>query len=438
MPKITTLPTDDDSNGWTRTIGSRTPRPTLAGHHKADVLVIGAGYAGLAAAWRLAERRPNERVILLEAQTIGDGASGRNSGFVLGVRHAAMFANPADLEPPKRVRRISQAAMSFLDNIVTTHQIRCDWKRDGMHIAAAGAWGEECLGRLAKELDRLEEPHRMLGREEARRETGTAHYRSMLFSPNCVLFHPGKLIHGLADTLPESVRLFEKSPVIEIDYGPPVVARTPAGTVSAPKVVLAVNGLAPQFGFWRDRIFPLQLFASLTRPLTPAEQQALGAKPWGILPSIHTTSPTLRYTEDHRILVRAQYGVDVRHAPAQSKYPLARRLHERMLRERFPMLPDLTFEHTWCGIVCLSRNYAHGLDQPAPHVFTAVCENGVGATKSVVSGLCAADMAIGEPNPLIADMQAFGRPSRLPPRPLFEAAFSVRRNYEAWRDRREA
>ncbi|MEZ5774658.1 MAG: FAD-dependent oxidoreductase [Hyphomicrobiaceae bacterium] len=432
------LPMDDEHNGWALTIPGRTPRPALKGEVKADLLVVGAGFAGLAAAWHYARERPNERVVVLDAQTVGDGASGRNSGFVLGVKHYAHGADPSNLEPAIRIRRMSQAATRFLGEIVERHQIRCDWKADGMYIAAGGAKGEEAIGRLAEELRLIGEESRVMTGAEALKETGAANYRAMLYSANCVLMQPVKLVRGLADHLPANVTLHERSAVTRIAYGDRIRAETADGAVTAPKVVLAVNLFAPSFGFWKQRVFPLHLFASITRPLTGKEQEALGAKPWGILPAIHTTSPTMRYTEDRRILMRAQYTVSLGEDPAGGNYQKTRAHHEQLFRLRFPMLPDVTFEHTWCGVVCLSRNYGHGTKRQAPNVFTAVCDNAVGATKAVASGIVAADMALDRDNPLAADLAFFGEPALLPPSPFFEIGFGVRRGYEAWRDRAEA
>lgn len=438
MPQIKTLPRDDATNGWTRTLPERIPRPAVKGETTADLLIIGAGFAGLAAAWHYARLRPNERVVLVDAQCVGDGASGRNSGFVLGVRHKAEDADVANLEPSLRVRRISQAAIGFLSEIVTSHQIRCDWKHDGMYIASSGPKGDEALENLAKELELLGEPHRMLGASDVLGETGTPHYRTMLFSPNCILMQPGKLVRGLADALPPNVALHELSPVTRIAYGATIHAETPQGSVRAPKLVLAVNAFAPEFGFFKRRVFPVRLYVSLTRPLTAAERKLYTVKPWGILPAIHTVSPTMRFTEDHRLMMRSGYALNLAHDPGVSGHGEVRKVHQSMVRERFPMLPDLDIEHTWAGFVCLSRNFAHGLSIVADNVFTAVCENGVGATKSTISGVCAADLALGERNPLTDDLGSFGTPQQLPPSPFFETGFTLKRRYESWRDRHES
>jgi glycine/D-amino acid oxidase-like deaminating enzyme len=437
VPIIRKFPQEDQTNGWTRTIAPRTPCPALKGEVKADLLIIGAGYAGMGAAWQFARRRPNDRIVMLDAQVVGQGASGRNSGFVLGVKHATDGVEVTDVETLRRLHRISQAATGFLDEIVTTHQIRCDWRKDGMYMAARGPEGLRRIGILQRELERIGEPSRLLDRAAAERETGTAHYRAMLYSPNCVLMQPGKLIHGLADRLPPNVTLHEQSRVTRIDYGPKVHAFTDGGHVTASMLILATNGFTPEFGYFERRIFPVRLFASLTRSLTETERRVYPVKGWGILPVVHTSSPTMRYTEDYRILMRAGVGLGVDHDPALSKQAAARRTHERLFRKRFPMLADVTFEYTWTGFVCSSRNRAHGLAQVANNVFTAVCENGVGATKSIVSGIAAADMAMGIDSPLGADLRAFGTPEPVPPSPFFEIGAAMKFRYEDWRDRAE-
>ncbi len=437
MPQIRALPHNDTRNGWQLTAAGRQPKPPLEGRHKASLLVVGAGFAGLAAAHRYAALRPNDSIVLVDAKTVGDGASGRNSGFILGIRHQAEAAGVSPIAVAERIRRISQSATRFLDDIVTRHQIRCDWQRDGMYIGAVGPKGEACLQRLSQELVMLDEPHELLGSAETRKALGTGHYRAALKTPNNILMQPAKLVRGLADALPANVLLAESSPVVEIEYGPTIRATTPGGMVEAEKVILAVNAFAPAFGFHRQRIFPVALHVSLTRPLTRAERTTMGAKPWGLLPAIHTSSPTVRLTDDHRIMIRAGFALSLDHIPSDRRREASMPHHRRLLRDRFPELSELTIEHSWTGFVCLSRNFAHGLAQPAPNIFTAVCENGVGATKSTVSGVCAADMAAGESNPLAADLKSFGEPERLPPSPFFEAGFYAKRRYETFRDRAE-
>ena len=88
---IIALPGDDATNGWANILPARTPTPPLEGAVVADWVVVGAGFAGLAATRRLAENRPDDKIILIEADTLGDGASARNSGFVIDLPHIGIL-----------------------------------------------------------------------------------------------------------------------------------------------------------------------------------------------------------------------------------------------------------------------------------------------------------------------------------------------------------
>ena len=431
MKTIKTLPNDDNTNGWSNILPPRTPRPSLDGDTRADWMIIGGGYSGLAAARRLAEIRPDDRIVVLEAQRADHGASGRNSGFMVDLPSTVAKANLGNSHGAMGLYR---TAMASLDNVVQTHGIDCQWSRRGQYQAAVSADGEVALEAFTKRMDNLGEPYTVLGHEETRRALGTEYYRSSVHTAGTVLVQPAALARGLADTLPKSVDLYEDTPVTHIDYAGPIRAQTPLGSVTAPKVILAVNGFAPAFGFYRRQLFTLSMFASMTRALTDTELDALGdEKEWGILPANVRSGASIRLTQDRRIMYR-QYATL---GTAPDGHETALRHQEPLFRARFPMLPEVTFEHTWVGNVCLSRNYAPGFGQRAPNVFSAVCHCGVGLTRGTISGMLAADMAAGQDNPLIADMEELGRPSYLPPRPFVDLGARASLAWYIWNGRKE-
>ena len=94
------------------------------------------------------------------------------------------------------------------------------------------------------------------------------------------------------------------------------------------------------------------------------------------------------------------------------------------------MLPNVEMEHTWTGYICVSRNGTPGFGRVAPTIYAAVSQNGFGVTQGTISGVLAADMACGEDNPLIADMESLGTPPRLPPRPALDLGV---RAWFAWK-----
>ena len=102
------------------------------------------------------------------------------------------------------------------------------------------------------------------------------------------------------------------------------------------------------------------------------------------------------------------------------------------------MLPNVEMEHTWSGIVCLSRNSSPGFGQLTPTVWSAVCQNAVGVTKGTFGGVLAADMATERDNPLIKDMLSLGEPDQLPVRPFLDIGVRSRFKWELWSNRHEA
>ena len=438
MARISILPKDDRTNGWSAILPKRPITPALKGDRHADWVVIGAGYAGLAAARRLAENRPNEKIILLEAHEVGEGASGRNSGFAIDLPHN-VGSSLQELEGSHRFIRLSRAAISYLEDTVRDGKIECNWSARGKYHAAVAPSGRKgTLVPFAKELDALGEKYRWLDRDQLAKEIGTRHFHSALFTAGGYLMNPAALTRGLADNLPENVSLYEHTPVTAAEFSNGVRLTTPEGSVAAPTAILAVNGFATQFGFYKRALLSFVSHASLTRPLTPAERSAMGGEDdWGLTPVNAISGVTMRLTQDQRILMRQRF----RYAPSfrrpAAEAVQSRADHERLFAKRFPMLPDVTMEHTWRGFVCLSRNHAPGFGRLGPNVLGAVCQNAVGVTKGTIGGLLAADMACGVDNPLIKDMESQGAPERLPPRPFLDLGVHARFALEMWRGRNE-
>jgi len=436
--RVYDLPKQDHTNGWSRILPRREAHKPLQADARADWVVVGAGFAGLAAARRLAENCPDEHIILLEAGEVGENASGRNSGFGVDLPHVVGSAQD-DLAGAHAHLRLSRTALQYLEQIVEKHRIACDWSRAGKYHAAVTARGEaEMLAPFIDMLKTLGEPYRVLDRDGTAKAIGTAYYHASVHTPGDVLMNPAALTRGLADRLPENVTIHEHSPVIDFSRQGGISVTTPRATVKASRIILAVNGFAPKFGYWTRHLLPFSAHASLTRPLTDTEHEALGGvEPWGVTPVNAFVSTTMRYTADRRILIR----YFLRYCPGQrvseNEAAQVRHAHEKVLRGRFPMLPDVTIEHTWAGYVCLSRNNAPGFGKLDENVWSAVCCNAMGITKATIAGLLAADLASDIDNPLIADMEGLGTPAPLPARPLLALGVRARNAWDMWRGREE-
>ena len=438
MKQINLLPRDDATNGWFETLPERSPTPALAGQIRADWIVVGAGLAGLATARRLAENRPNDKVVVLDAQRVGDAASGRNSGFIIDVAHSLGTSDADSLENARRAMRLSRAALAYHKENVNRHGIDCRWSERGQYLCAVSGEGEAALERHAKEFADLDEPYRVLGRGELGDAIGTEYYRAAVYTPGTVLVQPVALIRGLADSLPENVSLYERSPVVAVEYGNNIRVHTPGGRVDGAQLVLAVGGYAPRFGCYRDRMFTLKLFASMTRPLSAGERQALGGEDgWGVLPTNTFAGATMRLTHDQRLLFRQSIAYNSGFRTDELVLQRVRRQHEALFHVRFPMLAEVEFEHTWVGYVSLSKNFAPAFGRFERNVYAVDCLNSLGLTHGTATGMLTADYATDNDNPLIADLEALGRPVRLPPRPFLDLGARSALAWWNWRGRGE-
>jgi len=417
---------------------AREPRPALKGDIKADWIVLGAGYAGVAAARRLSENRPNDAIALIDAQEVGKGTSGRAAGFAIDLPHN-VSSSMEELAKSHSYRALARAAIDHLKQQIDRHAIDCDWRQDGKFHAAVSDQGvREVLEPTIRELERLKEPFDWLEGEALARRLGTSHLKAAIYTYGTSLLNPAALVRGLADSLPDNVTLYENSAVMKIDYDERILITTAQGSIQAPAMILTVNGFGEQFGFFKRKLLNFAAHASLSRQLDEHEYQAIGAPdPWGLTPANSFAGITMRLTSDRRILIRQNVHFCPSLRQSDARRETIKHEHKGLFDERFPMLSQVDMEHTWTGFICLSRNGAPGFGQIAKNVYTSLCQNGVGITKGTIGGILAADMACDIDNPLIDDMLKLGGPTELPPRPLLDIGVRARFAWELWRARGE-
>jgi glycine/D-amino acid oxidase-like deaminating enzyme len=408
-------PADDEACGWLALLPAAPPPRRLRGDVRADCAVVGAGFTGLAAARRLAELRPDSRVVVLEAQRVASGASGRNSGFAVDVGH---HDRRLGLAGNRRLTRLARAGIEQLRRLVRRHGIACDWTERGRLHGAVGDAGMRSLETFRTGLEAMDEPFEWLDRAAMTAVTGTSHYRAGVRTPGSVMIQPAALVRGLAATLPGNVELFEHTPVRAIRRGPAFRIDTDAGAVLASRLVLATNGYTPALGFLRRQVFPMFTFASLTRALTPEELATLGGDAeWGLV-SEARMGTTVRRTRDGRILIRNTALYPRRLEITERLRAGVGEAHGRAFRARFPMLAGVPLEHTWAGVMGMSMNGMQFFGRVDRDLFAAAGYNGVGVAMGTISGTLLADLALGADSPLLADMQMLPGPAWIPPEPL--------------------
>lgn len=403
MPKI--------ECGWQSTLPA-SPSPTILEEPlKVKFAVLGAGFTGLACARRLAELYPDEKVAVLESKRIGEGNSGRNSGFLLDT---AFYADDSPAVHCAR-NRLQKEGLAEIRKVVEAYGIDCDWQPWGNLYGALTPQEERHLDARAAPYRAAGETLETWSAAEMEAATGSHKFRRGLFHQGSVLVQPVALVRGLAQTLPSNVSLFESSPALSIArHGSGFRVETPSGRLDADKVFVCVNGNIPAFGYGGNRLVKVATFAALSRRLVPDGNSLNGSEPFGLLPSF-SGGPTIRKTKDNRLLVRAHFAfAPDGNVPQKATRDFVRKAH-RIVGFRWPCREDIEFEFVWDGTMVLTRNSGQFFGEMADGLFLSACCNGAGNTLGTASGKLLAELAAGQKTPLLSDQMTIPHPSWVPP-----------------------
>lgn len=417
-------------SGWNALLPAREVHPALRGELVADVVVIGAGFTGLACARRWQQLSPEARVVVIDASEIGEGNPGRNSGFLLDVA-LAEDANAENMQRMLECNRLTQEAMQSIVNDVEASGQAVDLQRAGTYRAAASDAGVKSLENYKLFLEGAGLPYRQLDQGHLEAELGTRFYKSGLYSPNCYLAQPASVIRAIHSQLPGSVVVYENTPALKIaKTGSNWVVNTPQGELSCSQLVLANNSFAKNLGVARSRLVGVYTYAGLTPRLDDSVLETLGSNGnWGILPA-HRLGSTLRRTADGRLLVRSLHSYE----QEGSAQKIRQQLQDRMWC-RFPQLRAQNFEHVWGGAVGITYNGAPVWGEQGSGLYVSTGCNGGGTVKGTLLGTSLAELAHGNTVPDIASL--FGSPSWMPPDPLRSIGFHLTAALENWQGRKE-
>lgn len=432
---------DSGQSGWVGILPERSPKPVLEADIEADYCVVGAGFAGLAAARRLLQLDPQASVIILEASQVGSGPAGRNSGFMIDLPHVLSSSSYAgQAETDQRDIKLNRRAIDFVHSMVREFKLPEEaFRAEGKINGSASQKGLRANQEYAEHLDKLGEPCELLDQQTMLDITGSSYYLGGLSSPGTAMIQPAMLVRGIAEALSalEHCQIFEQSPVQAITrQGDRWKLSTSGGSVLASKTLLAVNGFVENFGYYQRRLMHITLYASMTRELTNAEVDALGGEQrWGITPS-NPFGSTVRKISDsggHRLLIRNRFSYDPTLTLVDSQIDAAEADHLKAFVARFPMLSRVPMEYRWSGRLCLSRNHAWALGEVADNLFSACCQNGLGATKGVIAGIMAAELASEcETKSLMPEFQTGEIPQKLLPEPFMTQGARIYLKLREW------
>jgi len=439
------LPRDPGPAAWDCILSSPPRYPELEISLDADWVIVGAGFAGLAAARRLSQLVPeDETIVLLEARRLAEGPAGRNSGFMIDLPHelnSETYAGAADSD--RKQIKLNRAAIDFVAAMAEEY----DWPKAvfnpcGKITGASTRRGIKHITSYSRHLDELAEPYRLLEANELTQITGSEFYRQGLFTPGAAMIQPAAYIRAVAKALSPRVRIFENSPVVSLTQGKRHTVGTPGGRVHAPKIILAVNGHIQSFGYFPQQLLHVFTYSSMSRALTGAECRQLGGRDdWGILPA-DPMGTTVRRSRDyqgsgHRLVIRNHFSLNQTMEVTEGHLKQASDLHDQAFAARFPALKDLPMEYRWGGRLCLSWNSMPAFGEVDERIYAASCQNGLGTVKGTLSGMMAAELAVLGHSEMLEDFMAHRAPSRLPPEPFLSVGANLTLRYKEWQAGKE-
>ncbi len=371
-----------------------TEHPTLQGTERADVCVIGGGFTGLSAALNLAEQGLD--VVLLEAERIGFGASGRNGGLIgSGQRKDALeMEGQFGYERSRVFWDLAEAAKTEIRERVAKHNIECDLQYgqiEGVHkksyVGRAAAYAEALA-------ERYDYPHaRALTRDEMRAMVDTDNFLEGLHDSQAMSIHPLNYALGLARAAREAgVRIYEKSRVTGYTRTDPATVSTEHGHVDASFIVLGCNGylgkLEPRVA---GRIMPINNYLVATEPLGEKGARKLIAD----RNCVHDTRFVVNFfrtSSDHRLLFGG--GENYR-----SGFPrdIAAFVRPHML-ELFPQLADVRIDYSWGGTLSVTVKRMPQVGRLEPNLFFAHGYSGHGVSIANFAGKVLAEAIGGTAN----------------------------------------
>jgi len=421
------LPSNAPNNGWYNVLSDPAPARQVSGTVRAPWVVLGGGLTGLSAARQLATHVPNEEIVLIEAERVGFGTSGRNSGFALDNFFQGDEVPFVDPELAKSQMRLCTGGLNLLRKLVKENDIECGWHDWGKLHVSAGPDGAMGLEGLKKGYEMLDKEIQELNHDEVEAVTGSKFYTAGLKSKGTALMNPAALCRGLGDTLPPNVTLYENTPVHRLERGQQKRLLTTNGEVVTDQLILCTNVFSPALGFAKSDMVPIVAFASLTRPMTALEQVEISgdSNGFGLLPTTHGGS-TVRRTPDSRILVRNTWGYGLKDVSHPALLARAQANHIDSIKKRWPKFQDfemgLEIEHTWGGVLGVTRNNGHVFGQIENGIWGSIGCNAANVARGTMSGALLADMIVGKTSDLLTDQQKIPRPKWMPPGPVRKLA----------------
>lgn len=403
--------------------------PTLTDTLSADLVVVGGGYLGLWTALLAVTRDPGRDVVLIEAETCGHAASGRNGGFCeASLTHGLGNGLRRWPEELATLVRLGQQNLDGIERAVAEHSIDCDFVRAGALSVATLPEQVDDLVHEVEEAATYGSELTLLDADAVRARVDSPTYLGALHDPDSAILEPARLAWGLRAACERAgVRIFEHTRALGLSTeragrgSHRIAVRTSGPLLRGRQVVLATNAFRPLLRRLRLMTVPVYDYALMTEPLSADQRAAIG---WAGREGIGDRTNLFHYyrtTRDGRILWGGydaiyHYGSAVR--PAYEQRAATHQVLAEHFFTTFPQLEGLRFTHSWGGVIDTCTRFAafHGTAFDG-QVAYALGFTGLGVAATRFAAEVALDQLAGEETERTALRLVRERPLPFPPEP---------------------
>jgi len=409
---------------WLETAGDDlTARPGIDGTTDADVAILGAGMTGLWTAFYLKRWDPSLKIVVVEREIAGFGASGRNGAWCAPDLNISMsrLAKDHGKDAARRTQQATYDAVDEVGRVCAEVGIDAGFHKGGELILARGPQGIPALESSLREYEEFGfgDRYRLLDAAQLSERIRVAGAVRALVSEDAAVIHPGRLVRGLARRVElDGVRITERTNVTDFrpkDASGRATLVTPRGDVRAPVIVLAGEAYLSQLPRLHRQLVPLYSLIVLTEPVTDAQWAEIGWANREVVASTRMSVDYLSRTEDGRILFGGR-GAPYRYgSPIRPEYDRHGPTHERLkafVGEWFPVLKGIRFTHEWGGPLGMPRDWHPTMSfDPASGIATSRGYIGHGVSTTNIGGRVLADLITGTSSPL-TELPLVGHESR--------------------------
>ncbi|MEA2519521.1 MAG: hypothetical protein QOF49_1601 [Chloroflexota bacterium] len=413
-------------------------RPSLIGESTADVAIVGAGFTGLWTAIALTDTDPSLHVVVLEQETVGYGASGRNGGFCqASLTHGDANGRRHFPDEVELLEREGRANIRELIDFTRAHGIDCDLEETGGLIVADQPHQIDEFKAAADEAAERGEALVFLDRAAVQAEVHSPLWLAGLSEPpgRDVLLDPAKLVRGLARVCDQrGITIHERSKVrsVERRAGRVRVTSTTGATLDAGHVVVATSAYSGWLRRLETQFAPVYDYVLVSEPLTAEQRAAIGWQGRQGMSDANNQFHYFRLTADDRILWGGYDAIYYRNngiGPAFDRRPTTFAKLEAQFRRAFPQLADLPFPFTWGGAIDTTSRFTVTFGQALGGRLTyAFGYTGLGVGASRWAAGVVRDFILRPDSDLLRLRFVRSRPVPFPPEPLRSIAVNAVRH----------